>query len=92
MSFIFQDVDLTLIIDEEYDENATFNFNPPAACPPNEICLLVTQNSDSITFDGKLTVIPIEFRAYLADLSTFDFKCGTIVKAPNVTTTSRGGK
>ncbi len=76
-TFIYaQPVTLQLAIEEEYDEPTNFSFDVPPPCPDQSICLKITKNADSITFEGILTEVPKGFTATLASDESFVFSFG----------------
>ncbi len=51
-SLLFQAVDMSVWIDEEYDANITFDLSGPLMCPLNVICIKFIQKEDAFMFVG----------------------------------------
>ncbi len=76
ISFIFQAVEMSVWIDEDYDVNITFGFTGPSTYPFEAIYLKYVRRKDSISFDGLLTEGHDVFTAKLQDHHTFYFEFG----------------
>lgn len=67
---------MIIYMEEAYDAPPNFEFNPKAGCKHNFTCVNVTRDGDSITFAGKLTSVPTNYTATLADGKKFTFVFG----------------
>ncbi len=89
-SLLFQAVDMSVWIDEEYDANITFDFSGPLMCPLNVICIKFIQKEDAVKFDGLLTEYHEIHTATLEDHHTFFFEFGTERTTIEATETAAG--
>ncbi len=83
-----QEVKMTMDVHEEYDMPPHFDFAGPATCDGPTVCLKVTQEYDSIIFDGKLNKVPTEYAATLKDSKQFTFIFGEKPMTPRPTETT----
>ncbi len=56
---------LTMEMDEGYDNKSKFDFNPTADCPLETVCLCLIKHGSGISFNGKLTTVPLTVTALL---------------------------
>ncbi len=84
VTFIIKDVKMTLEVEEDYVENANFEMMTTVACTDDVICFEKTKDSDSITFNGKLTKNFTEYKVTLQDNTNFTFTFGTNSTSPPI--------
>ncbi len=67
---------MTIYVDKAYDEKPNFDFNPASQRSPETTFVLVIRDGDSITVEGRLTVVPTKFTATLKNGTKFTFISG----------------
>ncbi len=70
-------------VEEDYDEAATFKYEPPGVCTEDIVCLKQLKKGSSITFNGMLTEVPKQYTATLKDDKSFTFAFGTGSVSPS---------